>query len=233
MWNLTCEKENCLPNSLKARPITPKRNRYFEINCAAVLAFRSIGKGHSGAKKVASILNIDKPNNAHTWRGHTEAVSEFSEKITDVNLKLEAHNAKLYLCKTGQLNITENELNDHNVEISASFDGSWNTRGWSSRTGIADAFSEPTGKVLDVITKFSHCKICQEKKSKYDAHQMTTLQYLTWCTDHESKCLMNHEGSASVSDIFKYIHTIFISTQMHVLLFRSQILNALVSHCSI
>ena len=89
------------------------------------------------------------------------------------------------------------------------------------------------GKALDVITKFSHSKICQKKKSKYDAHQMTTLQYLTWCTDHESKCLMNHEGSASVSDIFKYIHTIFISTQMHVLLFRSQILNALVSHCSI
>ena len=234
MWNLTCEKENCLSNSLKARAITPKQNRYFDINRAAVLAFRSIGKGHSGAKKVASILNIDKPINAHSWRGHTEAISECSEKIVDVNLKLEAHNAKLYLCKTGQLNITENELNDHNAEISARFDGSWNTRGWSSRTGIVDACSEPTGKVLDVITKFSHCKICQEKKSKYDAHQMTTLQYLTWCTDHESKCLMNHEGSASsVSDTFKYIHTIFISTQMQVLLYRSQILNALVSHCSI
>ena len=51
MWNLTCEKENCLSNSLKTRPITPKRNRYFEINRAAVLAFRSIEKGHSGAKR--------------------------------------------------------------------------------------------------------------------------------------------------------------------------------------
>ena len=216
-----------LSNSLKARPITPKRNRYFEINRAAVSAFRSIGKGHSRTKKVASALNIDKSINARSWRGHTEAISECSEKIMDVNLKLEAHNAKLYLYKTSQLYITENELNDHNVEISASFDG------WSSRTGIVDACFEPTGKVLDVITKLSHWKICQERKSKYAAHQMTTLQYLTWCTDHESKCLMNHEGSASVSDIFKYIHTIFISTQMHVLLFRSQILNALVSHCSI
>ena len=181
MWNLTYETENCLPNSLKARPITPKRNRYLEINRAAVSAFRSIGKGHSRTKKVASALNIDKSINARSWRGHTEAISECSEKIMDVNLKLEAHNAKLYLYKTSQLYITENELNDHNVEISASFDGSWNTRGWSSRTGIADAFFEPTGKVLDVITKFSHCKICQEKKrGKYDAHQMTTLQYLLY-----------------------------------------------------
>ena len=181
-----------LSNSLKARPITPKRNRYFEINRAAVLAFRSIRKGYTGPKKVASILNIDKPIKAHSWRGHTEAISERSEKIMNVNLKLEAHNVKLYLCKTDELNIIENELNNHNVEVSASFDGSWTIRGWSSRTGIVDACFEPSGKVLDVITKFSHCKTCQEKKSKYDAHQMTTLQYLAWCTDHESKRLMNH-----------------------------------------
>ena len=145
---------------MKARPITPKRNLYFEINCAAVLAFRSIRKGYTGPKKVASILNIDKPIKAHSWRGHTKAISECSEKIMNVNLKLEA----LYLCKTGKLNITENEFNNHNVEVSASFDGSWNIRDWSSRTGIVDACFEPTGKVLDVITKFSHCKTCQEKK---------------------------------------------------------------------
>ena len=124
MWNLTCENGNCLSSSLKARQITPKRNRCFEINRATVLAFRSIEKGHSGAKKVASIFNIHKPINTPSWRGHTEAICEYSEKIMDINLKLEAHNAKLYLCKTGQLNITENELKDHNVEISASFDGS-------------------------------------------------------------------------------------------------------------
>ena len=86
---------------MKSRPITPKRDSYFEISRAAVLAFRFIGKGHSGAKKVASILNIDKPINAHSWRGHTEAISECSEKIIDANLKLEVHNEKLYCVKLG------------------------------------------------------------------------------------------------------------------------------------
>ena len=83
------------------------------------------------------------------------------------------------------------------------------------------------------LQSFLTATFAKKKKIKYDAHQMTTLQYLTWFIDHESKCLVNHEGSASVSDTFKYIHTIFISTQMQVLLFRSQILNALVLHCSI
>ena len=89
-----------------------------------------------------------------------------------------------YLCKTDQLNITENELNDHNVAASPVFDGSWNTQDWSSRTVIVDACFEPTGKVLAVITKFSHCNDCQEKKIKYDAHQMTILQYLTCRTEY-------------------------------------------------
>ena len=45
-----------------------------------------------------------------------------------INVKLEADNAKLHLCKTGQLNIIESELNDHNVAVSTSFDESWNIR---------------------------------------------------------------------------------------------------------
>ena len=49
MWNLTCEKENCLSNSLKARLITPKQN--FEINRAAVLAFNLLEKGILEPKK--------------------------------------------------------------------------------------------------------------------------------------------------------------------------------------
>ena len=27
---------------------------------------------------------------------------------------------------------------------------------------------------------------------------MTTVEYLTWCTEHETKCLMNHEDSATL-----------------------------------
>ena len=104
----------------------------------------------------------------------------------------------------GQLSNLENAVNK-NIDISANFDGSWNSRGWSSRTGIVDACFEPTGKVLDVILKSTHCKNCEEKKKKYEAHQMTTVEYLTWCTKLETKCLMNHEGSASVRSSLSFL----------------------------
>ena len=61
------------------------------------------------------------------------------------------------------------------------------------------------GKVLDVILKSTHCKNCEEKKKKYETHQMTGVEYLTWCTEHETKCLMNHEGSASVRPLLSFL----------------------------
>ena len=163
MWKFECETDNCESNKLTYKPITSKRSHFFEINLAAVLGFCLIGKDHSRAKKVGSILNIDKPINPHSWKSHTESVSLQCEKLLDEKLKEEALNAKLYLQNTGQLSNLENAVNQ-NIDISGSFDGFCNSRGWSSRTGIVDASFELAGKVLDVILKSTHCKNCEEKK---------------------------------------------------------------------
>ena len=119
MWKFECETDSCESNKLTYRPITPKRSHFFEINRAAVLAFYLIGKGHSGAKKVACILNIDKPINLHSWNSHTESISLQCEKLLDETLKEEALNAKLYLQNTSQLSNLENAINQ-NINITQS-----------------------------------------------------------------------------------------------------------------
>ena len=126
MWKFECETDSCESNKLTYRSITPKRSHFFEINRAAVLVFRLIGKGHSGAKKVASILNIDKPINLHSRKRHTESISLQCEKLLDEKLKEEALNAKLYFQNTGQLSNLENAINQ-NIDISTSIDESWNS----------------------------------------------------------------------------------------------------------
>ena len=85
------------------------------------------------------------------------------EKLLDGKLKEEVLNAKLYLQNIGQLSNLENAINQ-NTNLSASFDGSLNNRGRSSRTGTVDVCFELTGKVLDVILKFTHSKSCEEMK---------------------------------------------------------------------
>ena len=165
MWKFECKTDSCESNKVTYTSIIPKRSHFFEINCAAALAFHLIGKDHSGAKNVASILNIDKPINPHSCKSHTESISLQCEKLLDKKLKEDALNAKLYLQNIGQFSNLENAINQ-NIDISVSFDRSWNSRGWSSRTGIVSACFEPTGKVLNVILKSTHCKNCEEKKKK-------------------------------------------------------------------
>ena len=123
MWKCDSETDSCESNKLTYRPTMPKRSHFFEINRAAVLAFRLIGKGYSGAKKVAGILNIDKPINPYSWKSHAESISLQCEKLLGGKLKEDALNAKLYLQNTGQLSNLQNAINQ-NIDISANFDGS-------------------------------------------------------------------------------------------------------------
>ena len=65
IWNFKCENKNCLFNNLKARPITPKQNRYFEINRIVVLAlwyYLSFSTINSGIFKfyINEVLSTNK-----------------------------------------------------------------------------------------------------------------------------------------------------------------------------
>ena len=84
---------------------------------------------------------------------------------------------------------------DTPAEITASFDGSWNTRGWSAKDGIVDVCFEETGKVIDVVIKISNCAQCKRMKAKQLSCEVEYVDYLDWCP-------MNHDGSAQASTRF-------------------------------
>ena len=51
VWQFSCAGTACDTNNSDGKAMTPKNRRYFEINRMLVFAMRSIGKGHSTAKK--------------------------------------------------------------------------------------------------------------------------------------------------------------------------------------
>ena len=85
------------------------------------------------------------------------------------------------------------------TELSASVDGSWGFRGFSSRQGIVDICFEESGKVIDVILKTNYCKTCSNIKAQKDAGSINLLEYREKSVKHEPKCLLNHDGSLAVS----------------------------------
>ena len=64
----------------------------------------------------------------------------------------------------------------------------WKTIEWKVKRNCRCMFWTHGKGGLDVIVKSTHCKNCEEKKKKYEAHQKATVEYLTWCTEHEMKC---------------------------------------------
>lgn len=47
------------------------------------------------------------------------------------------------------------------VEIAVTFDGTWDTRGWSTNDGIVDFGFKETGKVIDVVIIKLDCPQCK------------------------------------------------------------------------
>ena len=89
-----------------------------------------------------------------------------------------------------------------NIDVSC--DGTWMTRGHSSKVGAASVNGCETGKVLGVGTRSKVCKSCQywEKADK------NSLKYRRWRAPHDNACTQKHDGFSgamgkdTVRDIF-------------------------------
>ena len=97
-----------------------------------VFVIHSTGKGHSTAKKILSLINLQPPVHPTCWRRYTKVLTDVTEKLLENNLKEEVFNVKRYLQTVGQIdvNIDKQQFLNQVIKISASIDGSWGTRGW-------------------------------------------------------------------------------------------------------
>ena len=58
-WIFKCVNDKCpSQESNKSFNISRKSGHIYDVNCAAVLAFRLIGKGHSAARKFCSVVGV-------------------------------------------------------------------------------------------------------------------------------------------------------------------------------
>ena len=181
--------------------MTRKSGRFYERNRAFTLACRLIGREYTTATKITSVLNLDRPVSKKSWKNHTLSLTSFAEQQATQNMNKASIDAKEYLQRNGQIEVLSGTgLPEEIPQIDVSVDGSWGSRGWSSRQGIVDICFEETGKVLDIILKTSLCSVCSSLKSKRESGEINVIDYMERYTKHEPECLMNHEGSSSVSD---------------------------------
>ena len=114
--------------------MTRKSGQFYEINRAFTSACRLIGRGYSTATKITSVLNLDRSVSKKSQKKHTLSLTSFAEQQATQSMNKASIEAKEYLYRNGQIEVLSGTgLPGEIPQIDVSVDGSWGSRGWSSR----------------------------------------------------------------------------------------------------
>ena len=165
---------------------TSKRTeKSFEENKRLIYGMRRIGKGHAGASKFCSVMNMPSPLTAKSFRRSSRAISRHVKNAAKSCMKSAA---KEVHAKNRNVNYSNDSVP---VNCGISCDGTWQRRGHSSLNGCVTVVSMDTGKVLDVEALTNHCKECK----LHEKLDRNSEQYKKWKAKH-TNCKANYHGSA-------------------------------------
>ena len=158
-----------------------KQTRSFEVNRRLVYTMRWLGKGHAGAKKFYTLMNMPPPSAAKPFKKSgntiTKAIKTIEKKECQMLLlKLEVHR-KLKI-------MTLSIVLCHVMALGRSVD-------FPGKNGCVAVISIDTGKVLDVEAMSKSCKQCQ----LHSHLDKDSVEYQLWRADH-NHCTANFQGSA-------------------------------------
>ena len=87
---------------------------------------------------------------------------------------------------------------DRPTEIVASFDGTWQRKGFQSKNGVVTCLSvnDKKWKVLDCETLSNYCATCAAKKTKTSSD----AEFEQWYATQKANCSKNHDGSAGAME---------------------------------
>ena len=162
----------------------------FEINLRAAVAFRGIGCGHSALTEWGSIMNMPRLLAKTTFQSLQERVCEGSRKACNEVLQKTVEKVKMAYKKIG---VVPDE--DGNLDISVSFDGTWQRRGHSSHNGVASVIDLLTGLPIDVEVLSNHCSKCKNGPDESDP------TYENWKKNHSSVCQKNFDGTSNAMEV--------------------------------
>ena len=142
---------------------------------------RSLGKGHGGAKKFRTLMNMLPPSAANPLSKSSRTIAKQVKDIAEKSMADTATEIR------NQQNPGENEI----LNCPVSCDGPWQNRGFSSQNGCVAVISVETRKVLDAEAITPACKQCQ----LHSHLDKDSEEYRLWRADHNN-CKSNYKGSA-------------------------------------
>ena len=174
-----CEWASTMPTShnvnTRQRGVKP-----YEINMRAMIAFREIGRDYKSIQEFCKLMNMPPPMDRKVYRKSFSRLYRACSKVGQNSLEDAAEQVFGIADDPGIQNVT------------ASFDGTWQRRGYSSLNGVVTCVSN--GKVVDYEVLSKVCRQC-----KYWNRHTSAKGYDDWKLHHN--CLINHTGSAGSMEV--------------------------------
>ncbi|KAJ8673762.1 hypothetical protein QAD02_011490 [Eretmocerus hayati] len=161
----------------------------FEVNERCVDAVLSIGAGFSSLQSICSKLDMNCMS-LSTYHSHMKSVKERALALKEQVLAKSREAVRRFYINSYP------ELSDHEIlDIMASYDGTWHTRGFASLFGVGFLIEYNTGLVIDyeVLSKYCHmCTITQNELGP------DSPDFALWYENHKEsgECNQNHVGSS-------------------------------------
>ena len=182
---------NCCGQELKnTMSCAQMKNRNsYETNRRASAAFTTLGARYAGYRKFSMIMNMPAMHE-HTYYRNSKHVYDATHSAGQEHLQ-DAVKIVRQEYMTLDPTLGDNDI----INITVTFDGSWQKRGHKSLFGVASVIDVHTGLVLDFHVMSKYCQECSSCKLTEG-----TPDYDKWMNAHKDKCNINFEGSSGAME---------------------------------
>lgn len=160
----------------------------FDINNKMVSAFIEIGKGYSALETFSMAIGMPTMD-SKTFRRCFSSVVEKKSKLKAEMFEISRETVrKVY--READSSIKEGDI----IDLSVSYDGTWQKRGHTSLYGIGIVIETITGLVIDfeILSKYCHeCVTCAKDLGE------NSMEYKLWSEGHAAECEKNFNGSSN------------------------------------
>ena len=171
----------------------------FDINKRMVMFSHEIGSSHSALDKFSAVVGI--PNmHLKTYQRHNDRFVTVETVQGQHALQRAAEQVRQAYADTDQdyadriqhgLGTTGEPL-----DITVSFDGTWQKRGFTSLYGVGVVIEVTTGLVVDFEVLSKYCHACKMAESR----NMSEDDLAEWRLLHKSECSINFEKSSKAME---------------------------------
>ena len=158
----------------------------FEINTVMTILVHELGKGHDAIRKIQQVLGVSGMSEK-SYRTQQKSIQHACNDLMNDNFQQASKAIRsAYLAD-------EDEV----LDITVSFDGSWQKRGFTSKYGVGTAMEVQTGLVIDFCVLSTFCHACKVNEKKY---KDDTAALAEWKMSHILCCDKKFDGSSKAME---------------------------------